>query len=102
MVNNIADAMILGRLFQTLVELGVVIVATSNFAPDELYKNGLQRDRFEPFIELMKREVDVVSLDGSVDYRMARIAGRPVYYAPLGPATGRGAGAGLDRSDRRG
>ena len=83
-VNNIADAMILGRLFQTLVELGVVFVATSNFAPDELYKDGLQRDRFEPFIELIKREVDVIGLDGTVDYRMARLAGRPVYHTPLG------------------
>jgi cell division protein ZapE len=85
-VNNIADAMILGRLFQTMIELGVVIVATSNFAPDELYKDGLQRDRFEPFIALIKREVDVLNLDGTVDYRLARLAGRPVYYAPLGPA----------------
>jgi cell division protein ZapE len=85
-VNNIADAMILGRLFQTLIELGVVIVATSNFAPNELYKDGLQRDRFEPFIALIEREVDVLNLDGTVDYRMARLTGRPVYYAPLGPA----------------
>src|SRR5262249_49230442 len=81
-VNNIADAMILGRLFQTLIELGVVIVSTSNFAPDDLYKDGLQRDRFEPFIALIKHEVDVVSLDGSVDYRLARLAGKPVYHAP--------------------
>ncbi|MBI3517356.1 MAG: cell division protein ZapE [Proteobacteria bacterium] len=85
-VNNIADAMILGRLFQTLIELGVVIVSTSNFAPDDLYKDGLQRDRFEPFIALLKAELDVVSLDGTVDYRMARLAGRPVYHAPLGSA----------------
>jgi cell division protein ZapE len=84
-VNNIADAMILGRLFQTLIELGVVVVSTSNFAPDELYKDGLQRDRFEPFIDLIKRELDVINLDGTVDYRLARLAGRPVYYAPLGP-----------------
>ncbi|HUA56301.1 MAG TPA: cell division protein ZapE [Candidatus Sulfotelmatobacter sp.] len=85
-VNNIADAMILGRLFQTLIEAGVVIVSTSNFAPDELYKDGLQRDRFEPFIALIKREVDVIGLDGTVDYRLARLAGRPVFHAPLGPA----------------
>ncbi len=85
-VNNIADAMILGRLFQTLIEFGVVIVSTSNFAPDDLYKDGLQRDRFEPFIALIKQEVDVVSLDGTTDYRLARLAGRPVYHAPLGPA----------------
>src|SRR5689334_21553822 len=67
-VNNIADAMILGRLFQTLIELGVVIVSTSNFAPYDLYKDGLKRDRFVPFIDLIKREVDVVGLDGSLDY----------------------------------
>jgi cell division protein ZapE len=85
-VNNIADAMILGRLFQTLIELGVVIVSTSNFAPDDLYKDGLQRDRFEPFIALIKREVEVIGLDGTVDYRLARLAGKPVYHAPLGPA----------------
>jgi cell division protein ZapE len=88
-VNNIADAMILGRLFQTLIERGVVIVSTSNFAPDELYKDGLQRDRFEPFIDLLKREVDVIGLDGTVDYRLARLTGRPVYYTPLGPAADR-------------
>ena len=93
-VNNIADAMILGRLFQTLIEAGVVIVSTSNFAPDDLYKDGLQRDRFEPFIALIKREVDVVGLDGTVDYRLARLAGRPVYHAPLGPE----AAAALERA----
>ena len=84
--NNIVDAMILGRLIQTLIELGVVIVSTSNFAPDERYQDWLQRDRFEPFIALIARELDVVSLDGTIDYRLARLAGRPVYHAPLGPA----------------
>jgi cell division protein ZapE len=85
-VNDIADAMILGRLFQTLFDQGVIVVATSNFAPKDLYKDGLQRDRFEPFIAEIESRLDVVALDGPRDYRLARLAGRPVYYAPLGPA----------------
>lgn len=85
-VNNIADAMLLGRLFTALLDLGVVVVATSNFAPDELYKGGLQRERFLPFIALLTERLDILELDGATDHRRNRIKGMTVYHHPLGAA----------------
>jgi len=81
-VTDIADAMILGRLFARLFELGVVLVATSNVAPDDLYAGGLNRALFEPFIRLLKQYVDVVRLDARTDYRLEKLEGVAVWYAP--------------------
>jgi cell division protein ZapE len=83
-VSNIADAMILGRLFDKLLARGVVVVATSNVAPDELYAGGLQRELFVPAIDLIRARLDVLALDGAIDYRHQRIRAMPVYHVPLG------------------
>ncbi len=83
-VTNIADAMILGRLFETLFEEGITVIATSNRAPDDLYSNGLQRDRFLPFIELVKQRLEILELGGGHDYRMDRMRELDMYLTPLG------------------
>ncbi len=83
-VTNIADAMLLGRLFGALFDLGIVVVATSNKSPDELYAGGLQRERFLPFIALLRERLDILELDGEIDYRLARLRGMNVYHCPLG------------------
>ncbi len=82
-VSDITDAMILGRLFDTLFDLGVVVVSTSNRRPDDLYKDGLNRHAFLPFIKRFKSQMDVVALDSPSDYRLGKLAGEQVYLAPL-------------------
>jgi cell division protein ZapE len=83
-VTDVADAMILGRLFRCLFEMGVVVVATSNWPPDRLYEGGLQRDRFLPFIALLKDRLEIVHLDSPTDYRKEFIAQEGSYFTPLG------------------
>jgi cell division protein ZapE len=85
-VSDIADAMILGRLFEALQARGVVIVTTSNTPPDELYRDGLNRQLFLPFITKLNSEFDVVHLEDGTDYRLGRIAAHDTYIAPLGKA----------------
>ena len=85
-VVDIADAMILGRLFEALWAQGVVIVATSNRAPDELYEGGLNRQLFLPFIEALKARMTVLRIGGPKDFRLDRLKGERTYFAPIEPA----------------
>jgi len=81
-VTDIADAMILGRLFQALFRRGVVIVATSNVDPDDLYQGGLNRALFLPFIALIRARMEVVRLEARTDFRLEKLKGAPVYHVP--------------------
>ena len=83
-VTDIADAMLLGRLFKALFDAGTVIVATSNRHPRDLYENGINRQLFLPAIDLIERHMDVVRLDGPIDYRLAHLERSRVYFTPLG------------------
>jgi len=87
-ITDITDAMIVGRLFEKLLEGGVVIVTTSNRPPEDLYKNGLNRAIFLPFIALLNERLEVVELVSPNDYRQHRLAGAQVYFHPAGKAKG--------------
>ncbi|WP_375208813.1 cell division protein ZapE [Hyphomonas jannaschiana] len=84
-VTQIADAMILARLFDQLFQRGVTMVATSNREPDDLYKDGINRPLFLPFIQHLKDRCDIFHLASDRDYRLDRLIAAPVWYAPLGP-----------------
>ncbi len=84
-ITDITDAMLVGRLFERLFQRGVVLVTTSNRPPDDLYKDGLNRDLFLPFIAMIKERLEVLELAGATDHRLEFESGKPVYLYPLGP-----------------
>jgi cell division protein ZapE len=84
-INNVADAMIIKRLFEALIKMNVTLTITSNIEPKQLYKDGLQRECFLPFIDLIYQHLDVIDLDNKIDYRMSKIKDESVtYFYPLG------------------
>ncbi len=83
-VSDIGDAMILARLLETMFARGIVFVMTSNYRPDALYPNGLQRERFLPAIELIKNNLDIIELDGATDHRLRSLEQLNLYHSPLG------------------
>jgi cell division protein ZapE len=85
-INNTADAAIMSRLFTAILEAGTTVVTTSNRPPRDLYKDGLNRELFLPFIALIEQRLDVLPLNGPSDYRLDRLAGFPTWYTPLGEA----------------
>ena len=84
-VTDITDAMILSRLFEALWGRGIVVVATSNRPPEDLYKHGLNRQLFEPFIDMMPKHLIIHEFAGETDHRLRQLKAAPVYYTPLGP-----------------
>lgn len=88
-ITDIADAMIVGRLFQGLFQRGVAVVTTSNRVPEDLYKNGLNRQLFLPFIAMIRDRLAVEELESPLDHRLGRMRGAPVWFSPLGPAADR-------------
>lgn len=86
-VSDITDTMLLAGLFDALFARGVCLVATSNFVPDDLYKDGLQRQHFVPTINLLNTHTDVINVDGGVDYRLRTLERAQLYYAPIDAAT---------------
>jgi cell division protein ZapE len=86
-ITDIADAMIVGRLFEGLLAEGTVIVTTSNLKPEDLYRNGLNRQLFLPFIALIGQRLDVISLDSPTDYRLGRVKAHETFLTPLSGET---------------
>lgn len=97
MVTNSPDAMILSRLFTALIEDGVTVVTTSNRAPSQLYLNGLNREHFLPFIALIESRLDVLALNGPVDYRRDRLGAQDTWLVPNGPEATRALSAAFFR-----
>ena len=86
-VSDITDAMLLAGLFESLFAQGVCLVTTSNIDPDNLYKDGLQRQRFLPAIALLKQHTEVVNIDGGIDYRLRALENAQLYYSPIDSST---------------